>query len=176
MVRHSNQCRSNFLALLVLLDPQQWTIVLVSIALWQVTKCVRSVMHDGVDVVAAFLVQGAPLLFIVAQAVILDEGDAIEMVLSGEFEVFTEPSLGFAGGKSSAHCATECVGVAFDVVAVEAHVLIACGGGQEVKVMEEPWSSLRSFRVCSCAMPNTSHLSLRHQRGVLTYRGRAVLC
>ena len=132
MVRHSNQCRSNLLAVLVLLDPQQWTIILVSIAFWQVTKCVRSVMHDGIDVVATLLVQGTPLLFIVAQAVVLDEGDAIEVVLSGEFEVFTEPSLDFAGGKSSAHCAAECVGVAFDVVAVEAHVLIACGGGQEV--------------------------------------------
>lgn len=87
-------------------------------------------MHDGIDVVATLLVQVAPLLWIIAQAIVLDEGDAIEIVLSGEFKVFTEPSLGFAGGKSSTHCAAECIGVAFDVVAVKEHVLIACGGDQ----------------------------------------------
>ena len=130
VVRHSNQCRSDLLAFRILLDPQQWTIIHVFIALSQVTKCIRSVVHDGVDVVATLLVHLAPLLWIVAQAVVLDEGDAIELVLPGEIEVFAEPSLGFGGGMSFAHCAAECIGVAFDVVAVEAHVLITHGDGQ----------------------------------------------
>jgi hypothetical protein len=130
MFRHAYQCRSDIIALRILPDPQQWTVILVFPAFLHITKRIRSVMYDGVDVVATLLVQVVPLLWIVAQAVVLDEGDAFKFVLSGEFKVFTEPSLGFGGGKSSAHCAAERVGVAFDVVSVEAHVSIACEDGQ----------------------------------------------
>lgn len=81
-------------------------------------------MHDGVDIVAAWLVEGAPSAWLAAQELVLDEGWAIESILRSEFSVLAQSPLSFGWWDSHACRPTQGVIEAPDVVAVESDIIV----------------------------------------------------
>jgi hypothetical protein len=121
---HPDEASPNLAALFVFLDSEQRTVVARGEACIKIPKRVRRIVHGGVDIVAAWLVEGAPSAWLAAQELVLDEGWAIESILRSEFSVLAQSPLSFGWWDSHAYRPTQGVIEAPDVVAVESDIVV----------------------------------------------------